>query len=550
MATTDPSSAVAPVGTSAQATQSKRDKRRQLISDRLAQLDDRLARDRDQTFREQLHKIQMDTNLVMRIDPYAERPFDNLEEEYQQILHQLNADASTTPQSYLGAAGPRFTDWMNKVQDLMEERDYALAKHKFDYDKKVSEYMNTHAFKVETANREYRALSQTLRDRLINAITTKKFRLNKEKEALEISDSSALLLHPNQFSITNPASPGGTHAKRATRLRRGEIDDMSLDNKKRKRNNNDDDGSPAPQRRALDNANTTPLWQTDRLAVRKTIGPIYSIDKLFTDKELSMTYNTAAFAAHKYLLTHKPKFDENGRPIQSPDGSDSGNGEHDDDGDSVPSAPPMERNISHATRSGLRGSNNPNFVDDKLMGMELLANFDFPGNFDRMLAADPKLPATFPSTYIKGHNRLEYNTTNSLANDDVNGDMMVMQALKQYEQANGPGSSFAVENGSRKLLEAASFPARDHRFVAYLQGERPSENEVRKRLGLPVLPDTVEPVMSNERSSTPRPGHGGTPGQSPAKGFGGVPMSRQSSANGVPMSRSSSRKGGRGGRGG
>lgn len=130
MATTDPSSAVAPVGTSAQATQSKRDKRRQLISDRLAQLDDRLARDRDQTFREQLHKIQMDTNLVMRIDPYAERPFDNLEEEYQQLLHQLNADASTTPQSYLGAAGPRFTDWMNKVQDLMEERDYALAKHK------------------------------------------------------------------------------------------------------------------------------------------------------------------------------------------------------------------------------------------------------------------------------------------------------------------------------------------------------------------------------------------------------------------------------------
>lgn len=422
----------------------------------------------------------------------------------------------------------------------------------FDYEKKKSEYINTHAFKTETANREYRALSQTLRDRLINSIMTKKFRLNKEKEALEISDASALLLHPNQFSITNPSSPGGTHGKRATRLRR-EMEEMGIDGKKRKRNNNDDDGSPAPQRRALDTTGTTPLWQTDRLASRKATGPIYSIDKLFTDKELSMSYNTAALAARKYLLTHKPKLDENGHPIKSPDGSDSGSGDQDDnDGsDSVPSAPMMERNVSHATRSGRSGANNPNFTDDKLMGVEMLANFDFPGNFDRMLAADPKLPPTFPSTYIKGYNKMDYNIPSTLSNEDVQADLMVMQSLRQYDQIHGVGANFSMENGSRKLLEAASMPARDHRFVAYLQGERPSENKVRKQLGLPILSDVVEPIVSNERSSTPKMGNAATPSQSPAKGstVGGVPMSRQSSANGVPMSRSSSRKGGRGGRG-
>lgn len=379
---------------------------------------------------------------------------------------------------------------------------------------------------------------------------TKKFRLNKEKEALEISDASALLLHPNQFSITNPASPGGAHGKRATRLRR-EMDDVIIDGKKRKRNNNnDDDGSPAPQRRALDASGTTPLWQTDRLATRKTTGPIYSIDKLFTDKELAMSYNTAALAARKYLLTHKPKLDENGRPITSPDGSDSGADHDENDADSVPSAPMMERNVSHATRSARGGANNPNFTDDKLMGMEMLANFDFPGNFDRMLAQDPKLPPTFPSTYVKGYNKLEYNVPSTLNADDAHADVMVMQALRQYEATHGVGTTFSVENGSRKLLEAASMPARDHRFVAFLQGERPSENQVRKQLGLPILSDVVEPIISNERAGTPKPGFGGTPGQSPAKGFGGVPMSRQSSANGVPMSRSSSRKGGRGVRGG
>ncbi|KAK4144058.1 Sds3-like-domain-containing protein [Dichotomopilus funicola] len=533
--------------------QSKRDKRRQMLADRLASLSDKLNKDKDQVFREQLHKIQIDTTLVMRVDPYVDRPLDNFEQD-QQRLHQLNGDADGQPgpQTLLDRAGPRFSQWMENIQDLVEERDYALTKYKFDHEKKTSEYLTTHAFKAETANREYRALSQTLRDRLINVILSKKSRLNKEKEALEISDASALLLHPNQFSITNPASPGGAHGKRATRQRR-EIEDMTFEGKKRKRlnNNNDDDGSPAPQRRVLDPTVTTPLWQTDRLATRKATGTVYSLDKLFTDKELGMASSAATLAARKYILTHKPKLDENGRPIKSSDSSDSGAGDNnEDDSDSIPSAPMMERNVSHATRSARGGANNPNFLDDKLIGMEMLANFDFQGNFDRMLASDPKLPPTFPSTYTKA-SKLEYNVPTMLSSEDSQSDLLVMQALRQYDDTHGVGSNFSVENGSRKLLEAASMPAQDARFVAYLQGERPSENQVRKQLGLPILSDTVEPVMS-ERAATPKPGYGGTPGPSPAKGavLGGVSMSRQSSANGVPMSRTSSRKGGRGGRGG
>lgn len=328
-----------------------------------------------------------------------------------------------------------------------------------------------------------------------------------------------------------------------------------MDGKKRKRNNhNDDDGSPAPQRRVLDSGNTTALWQTDRLAVRKTTGPIYSIDKLFTDKELSMTYNAAAVGAHKYMLTHKPKLDENGRLVSSPDSSESGNGENEDhDGsDSMPSAPMMERNVSHATRSARGGANNINFSDDKLTGLEALSNFAVQSNFERMLNADPKLPPTFPSTYVKGHaKQSDFNTPTTLNMDDVNGDLMVMHALKQYDSQNGVGSNFSAENGSRRLLEAVAQPAQSSRYVTFLQGERPAENEVRKRLGLPeVLQPTQELSVPLDHIGTPsKTGRSGTPAQSPAKGLtsgpalGGVPMSRQSSANGAPMSRSSSRKG-------
>lgn len=415
----------------------------------------------------------------------------------------------------------------------------------------MQQYHNVHIHKLETAKREHKALSQTLRDRLMNTITSKKFRLNKEKEALEISDASALLLHPNQFSLTNPASPGGPHTKRTTRLRR-EIDEIPglLDNKKRKRNPGDDDGSPAPQRRALD---TTPLWQSDRLVNRKTTGPVYSIDKLFTDKELSMTYNAAALAAHKHILTHKRKLDEDGLLVASPADSESGSGDH-EDSESLPSAPAMERNVSHATRSARGG---PNFTDDKLMGLEALSALDFPQHLEKMLGNDPKMPPAFPSTYVRGHTKVaDYVQPTPLPPDEANKDWMIMNVLKQYDEQHGLGANLDSKAGSRSILEAVAHPARENRYAAYLQGERPALNDIRQRLGLPVVIEPEKPVSAPaiERIGTPSKIRSATPGESPIKPrggagptsapmMGGTSMSRQSSASGAPMSRSSSRKG-------
>lgn len=111
-------------------SQSKRDKRRQMLAERIATLSDKWSKDRDQTFREQLQKIQIDTSLVMRVDPYVDRPLDSFEEDQRQ-LNQLNgADSDGVPRSLLDMAGPKFAKWMEKVQDLAEQRDYALTKFK------------------------------------------------------------------------------------------------------------------------------------------------------------------------------------------------------------------------------------------------------------------------------------------------------------------------------------------------------------------------------------------------------------------------------------
>lgn len=455
----------------------------------------------------------------------------------------------------------------------------SLVQH--EYDRKSSEATNEHAYRIEVARREHKALSATLRDRLINSIASKKYRLGKEKEALDISDSSALLLHPNQFSLTNPASPGGPHGKRNTRLRR-EMEDLPgfADGKKRKRNgggNGDEDGSPAPTRRPLDTANTTPLWQGERLrGLRKESGPIYSIDKLFTDKELAMTYNTAALAAHKHLLVRR---DNNGNILPSPEDSENGNGDGADEiEDEFAAATMMERQPSHTTRS-TRGAQvmQQNFYDDKMLGIEGLTNFELPGNLDRMAAQEPKLPPLIHSQYSKAYVKSDSNTPTALSADDAAQDFLVMTVLKHYQKANGVGSNLEVNNGGRRLLEvmtANNAPINGSernkpRNPVFLQGRRPSVGALAESLNVPSSSLRDEPVpvgggaagaqTNGLTSGNIAPAVSGgllgviggglsgltsSPGGYGAHG-GGMPMSRQSSLGGAAMSRSGSARGGK-----
>lgn len=114
--------------------QSKRDKKRQLLTDRLAALSDKFNRDRDLTYREQLQKIQIDTNLVMRLDPYADRPLDFLGQDRNSRERDYNRDPDPegrgSGRGLLEMAGPTFQQWIQEIEDLVEERDAELTKQK------------------------------------------------------------------------------------------------------------------------------------------------------------------------------------------------------------------------------------------------------------------------------------------------------------------------------------------------------------------------------------------------------------------------------------
>ncbi|KAI1179749.1 Sds3-like-domain-containing protein [Nemania sp. FL0916] len=507
--------------------QSKRDKKRQVLTDRLNALSEQFNREKDRHYREELQKIQVDVNLVSRVDPYADRPLDEIdrerrERELSQAAGGANNNGGTSHRTLLEMAGPTFQEWIREVEDLIETRDYDMTAQKYDYERKMQDYHNTHAYRIEVAKREHKLLSDTLRDRLTNNITTKRYRLTREKEAIDISDP-ALLLHPNQFSLTNPASPG-PHVKRNTRLRREMEEPPSFSETKKRKRHVDDDGSPIPARRG-DTSNATAFWQSDRLkSLRRGTGPTYSMDKLFTDKELSMTYNTAALAAHKHLLTRR---DARGNVLPSPEESDNSTGEANEDEEGL-SAATMERQPSHTTRSTRGGQQN--FYDDKVLGIEGLANFEIPGNLSRVAAQEPKMPPQLQSHYVKAYVKSESNTPASLSPDDAAQDIGVIAIWKNYQSKNGVGSNIDLDKGGRRLLETMSIPQRRSPNVTYVQGPRPSTDGIAEALD-------VTSSIRDDLAVNPAPMNAVT------NSSAGVPMSRQSSLGGVAMSRTGSGRG-------
>lgn len=110
---------------------SKRDRKRQQLVDRIAGLSDKFAQNRDSMYRDQLQKIQIDTALVMRANPYADRPHEQLQADFSEHLHVASSDSGRPPaKSLLEMAGPKFHEWFHEIEDLVEQRDFDLTRQK------------------------------------------------------------------------------------------------------------------------------------------------------------------------------------------------------------------------------------------------------------------------------------------------------------------------------------------------------------------------------------------------------------------------------------
>ncbi|KFZ15184.1 hypothetical protein V502_05754 [Pseudogymnoascus sp. VKM F-4520 (FW-2644)] len=522
---------------------SKRDKRRTALIDRLNDITMQFSANKDQYYREQLGVVQQDIALILHAIPYVEDPTKESSIELLAVIQKLTrgdprAIHSLKEGDIQGIGGRIYHEFRDEIQDSMERRDAALTAYAHEHKSHLSELNTSSTFLTKLAGREHSALASTIRDRLINSITERKRKLNRDMTSNEgIDNSNAYHYHPAQYSVLNPASPGGVLGKRSSRHRR-DLDDLPamLDPTKRKRRAVDDGrASPVPTRRAPIDlhqiGSSTPLNKFAEKAQDPEC-PLYSVDKLFTEKELSLLERQAAEAAHKYMVRHK--FNEAATRSQS-DSDGSRNGDADQrNNDSTPDSPLIAPAMDRTTRStrGIGGTTS-GFIGST--GIEVIADLTLPSTFTGQLNQMPRLPPPlYPSMTkffgsTKGDN-MRPNLTEGVAGDELNQDMNRIEWGKRVNSQLKPGASLDqdVETdkgtipGDRRFLAAAI--AEPGVYPVWLSGKK-REERIESEFGVGKRAAARLGLDAEEMGSTAMSKQSSRGGSE----VGGVEMSREGS---------------------
>ncbi|KAF8425648.1 Sds3-like-domain-containing protein [Tirmania nivea] len=250
---------------------SKRDKRRTALSDRLTELSANFERDRDHHYLNQVHALRQDYAAIASAD-ISGRDLRMLDDSPEGIDYVVTGGMYFGGTSGEGAAvsnirpggggvgdvqpGGHYANFVQDVNGCMEERDVALAILHRQYHAKLTALKTTHERNLHHAREEHLNLAVTMKQRLINRLYNAKKKLSADKEQLDISDTHALLHHPNQFSIGSAVagmlgSPsrdngsrggmmgdggfadifgngGGIGSRRKLRQRKNEVDELML----------------------------------------------------------------------------------------------------------------------------------------------------------------------------------------------------------------------------------------------------------------------------------------------------------------------------------
>ncbi|ORY13031.1 Sds3-like-domain-containing protein [Clohesyomyces aquaticus] len=371
-----------PLGHSATSPQpmvSKRDKRRTMLADKLGEMMASFSDNRDFHYKAQLAALQADFKLILKADPYSNKPLEDGGAEANELIAQVMGTnmpaAPSAATDYIAQVGKHYMRFVEAVNDALEERDFNLTMLWNKHESTKNEIENAHLYKIEVAEQEHKLLAQTIRERLTASLTARTTRLKREKEQLDLADSNAMLLHPNQFSIAHPASPGGPQAPRKTRRtghKFGETEDMAAgteNKRKRKLFEDNDNDSPGPSGRNVDLGAGSPFREAKAKTMHAQFeAAAYSLERLFTEKELGMAMNNAANAAmHFFEKENNPNSNHDAATngtngVNGDHASDNGEGADDHDPDSPNGAVEMTRQISsnpHATRGATRSAMGP-----------------------------------------------------------------------------------------------------------------------------------------------------------------------------------------------
>ncbi|KAI7681098.1 hypothetical protein KC322_g14291, partial [Hortaea werneckii] len=364
----DQSPSPPPAAAISQQPMTKRDVRRNRIMERLNQMMDSFSSNQHAHYRAQLQAVQVDMTLVLRADPYESGPLADSGDEVKALIEEVTGGGAglggeggeAAERDFAAMAGRRYKEFAGEVNDCLEKRDAELTSLHDHYHASLRSLESLTQHKLHQASEEHAALSATIRQRLIASLTKKRQNLLRDKEQLDIADSNALLLHPSHFSINNPGSPGGTaQQNRKTRHLRHRAGspapgDIGADKggegnggkKKRKAGAMEDENgngneSPAPPHQpfrlppppdALGGGRSPFKDARDKSGYAQFEAPAYSLERIFTEKELAMATATAQHATYRYFHTPQAQKDtaterqtgsgSNGTAVPSVDGQE------------------------------------------------------------------------------------------------------------------------------------------------------------------------------------------------------------------------------------
>ncbi|KAG9985584.1 hypothetical protein KCU78_g20726, partial [Aureobasidium melanogenum] len=137
---------------------SKRDKRRNNITDKLADMIQTFTQDQHQHYRAQLQAIQVDMTMILRANPYENSPLDDSAEDVEREIENVtggslpNTDAAV--KDYLALAGKRYHEYVQQINHALEQRDADLTALQNRYEAAVAELEKSSSYKVQVAQRE------------------------------------------------------------------------------------------------------------------------------------------------------------------------------------------------------------------------------------------------------------------------------------------------------------------------------------------------------------------------------------------------------------
>lgn len=110
---------------------SKRDKRRSLLANRLDEITQSFATNRDANYRNQLQALQCDMNIIMEADPYGASPLPDSREEIDSLVSRnlQKAMMKTISPAPPLRAGMLYAQFAKDVNDAIEERDTNMTRH-------------------------------------------------------------------------------------------------------------------------------------------------------------------------------------------------------------------------------------------------------------------------------------------------------------------------------------------------------------------------------------------------------------------------------------